>query len=152
MHYSFYRDTTASFTIDSTKLLITTEHTFYQHIISTGIECLYYKLKGVDNQGNESNPSEELAVIIISVNEQRRIMSDDRLYQNYPNLFNPSTKIGYRLKERGFAKLYVYDIKGELVSTLVNQFQEAGYYKVDINPSVHERQIANRFEVPMGKT
>jgi hypothetical protein len=52
------------------------------------------------------------------------------LYQNYPNPFNPSTKIGYKLKERGYVKLYVYDIKGELVSVLVNEVQEAGYYEV----------------------
>jgi hypothetical protein len=52
------------------------------------------------------------------------------LYQNYPNPFNPSTKIGYKLKERGYVKLYVYDIKGELVSVLVNEVQESGYYEV----------------------
>jgi hypothetical protein len=30
-------------------------------------------------------------------------------------------------------KLYVYDIKGELVETLVNRYQEAGYYEADFN-------------------
>jgi hypothetical protein len=58
------------------------------------------------------------------------------LYQNYPNPFNPSTKIGYKLKERGYVKLYVYDIKGELVTVLVNQTQEEGYYEVEFNAEV----------------
>ncbi|RKY97301.1 MAG: hypothetical protein DRQ13_04855, partial [Ignavibacteriae bacterium] len=62
-----------------------------------------------------------------------------RLYQNYPNPFNPSTTIGYKLKERGYVKLYVYDVKGELVSVLVNQTQEAGYYEVEFSD---ERQGA----------
>jgi hypothetical protein len=37
------------------------------------------------------------------------------------------------LKERGYVKLYVYDIKGELVAVLVNEVQEAGYYEVGFN-------------------
>ncbi|MBE0539410.1 MAG: hypothetical protein IH620_06830, partial [Ignavibacterium sp.] len=54
---------------------------------------------------------------------------------NYPNPFNPSTKIGYKLIERGYVKLMVYDIKGELVSVLVNKEQNAGYYEVDFSSS-----------------
>jgi competence CoiA-like predicted nuclease len=59
------------------------------------------------------------------------IISDYILYQNYPNPFNPTTKIAYRLKESGYVKLYVYDIKGELISILVNQQQLAGFYEVE---------------------
>ena len=33
-------------------------------------------------------------------------------------------------------KLYVYDIKGELVSVLVNETQEAGYYEVEFNAGI----------------
>jgi len=130
-HYNLYRDTVKNFTIDTTKLVASLQDTFYLHLIPAGIESLYFKLTGVDNQGNESNPSEELAIIITSVNEYPQTVSNYQLYQNYPNPFNPSTKISYKLKERGYVKLYVYDIKGELVSVLVNQNQEAGYYEVD---------------------
>jgi hypothetical protein len=65
------------------------------------------------------------------INNEQFTIDNYRLYQNYPNPFNPSTKIGYRLKERGYVKLYVYDIKGELVETLVNQWQGQGYHEVD---------------------
>jgi hypothetical protein len=58
-------------------------------------------------------------------------ISDFVLYQNYPNPFNPSTKIGYQLKQRAYVKLMVYDIKGELISVLVNKEQNAGYYEVE---------------------
>ena len=107
--------------------------TFYNHIIPTGVESLYFKITGVDNQGNESNPSEEVGVLITSVKDEWKPLNNYILYQNYPNPFNPSTKIGYKLKERGYVKLYVYDIKGELVSVLVNEVQEAGYYEVDFS-------------------
>jgi hypothetical protein len=130
-HYNLYRDTIANFALDTTKLIASLLDTFYLHLIPAGIESLYFKLTGVDNQGNESNPSEELAIIITSVNEYPQIISSYHLYQNYPNPFNPSTKIKYKLKEKGYVKLYVYDVKGELVSTLVNQYQDAGNYEVE---------------------
>jgi parallel beta-helix repeat protein len=132
-HYNLYRDTVKNFTIDSTKLVASLQDTFYLHIVPTGIESLYFKLTGVDNQGNESSPSEEVSVILVSVKEEWQAVNNFVLYQNYPNPFNPTTKIGYKLKERGYVKLYVYDVKGELVEVLVNQTQDAGYYEVEFN-------------------
>jgi len=140
-HYNLYRDTIANFAIDTTKLVASLQDTFYLHLIPAGIESLYFKLTGVDNQGNESNPSEELVIIITSVNEHLQIVSNYQLYQNFPNPFNPSTKISYRLRERGYVKLYVYDIKGELVSVLVNQVQDAGYYEVEFSGGNLNNQI-----------
>ena len=66
-----------------------------------------------------------------TINNEQFLINNYRLYQNYPNPFNPTTRIGYRLKQRGYVKLYVYDIKGELVETLVNQNQQAGYHEVN---------------------
>jgi len=68
----------------------------------------------------------------VSVEEKSDlVVSEYQLYQNYPNPFNPTTKIGYKLKDRGYVKLMVYDIKGERIAVLVNQEQEAGYYEVE---------------------
>jgi hypothetical protein len=134
-YYNLYRDTVKNFQIDTTKLVASIEDTLYLYLIPANIESLYFKVTAVDSQGNESNPSEELAVILTSVSEEHQTVSSYQLYQNYPNPFNPSTTIGYKLKERGYVKLYVYDIKGELVSVLVNQVQEAGYYEVQFNAS-----------------
>jgi hypothetical protein len=55
------------------------------------------------------------------------------LYQNYPNPFNPTTTISYRLKEKGFVKLNVYDITGKLIKTLVNQIKDPGSYETEFN-------------------
>jgi len=132
-YYNLYRDTTSNFQIDTTKLVASLTDTFYIHIIPQGVEKLYFKLTGVDNQGNESNPSEEVAVILVSVKNEWKPVNNYILYQNYPNPFNPTTKIGYKLKERGYVKLYVYDVKGELLEVLVNQTQESGYYEVEFN-------------------
>jgi hypothetical protein len=135
-HYNVYRDTTKNFEIDSTNLFVSTPVANLIDILPDYVEKIYYKITAVDNQDNESEPSEEVGFILTSITDHQQTISDYRLYQNYPNPFNPSTKINYRLKERGYVKLYVYDIKGELVSVLVNQTQEAGFYEVEFNSEV----------------
>jgi hypothetical protein len=141
-YYKIFYDTTKNFQIDSTKLISSQTDTFYYFVIPAGAESLYFKLTSVDNQGNESNPTEEVGVIVTSVKDEWKPVNNYILYQNYPNPFNPSTKIGYKLKERGYVKLYVYDVKGELVTVLVNQTQEAGYYEVEFSTEVGSGQSA----------
>ena len=147
-HYNIYRSTTANFIIDSTKLIGSTRDTNYVDILTQAYERLYYKITCVDKQGNQSMPSEELPVNFTSISEYPSEVRDYYLYQNYPNPFNPTTKIGYKLKDRGYVKLMVYDIKGERIAVLVNQEQEAGYYEVEFGvgnglPSVPDTGIAS---------
>jgi hypothetical protein len=115
-HYNVYRDTVANFTIDSTKLISSQTDTFYIQYPPYQSSRYVYKITCVDNQGNESLPSEELVINITSLtmNDYPMTINDYLLYQNYPNPFNPSTTIAYKLKERAYVKLMVYDIKGEL--------------------------------------
>ncbi len=55
------------------------------------------------------------------------------LYQNYPNPFNPSTVIKYEIPGAGKVELKIFDMLGAEVSTLVNKYQTAGYYQVELN-------------------
>jgi hypothetical protein len=154
-HYRIYRDTVTIVIYDSSKIVGETPDTvFYDNLPPVNHETrFYYVITAFDNQGNQSYPSEEIVVMITGLSEHPPIGYDGyRLMSNYPNPFNPSTVIPYRLKEAGYVKLYVYDVKGELVRVLVNEWQERGYYEALFNPTNAERQRANSFEVPMGKT
>jgi len=57
------------------------------------------------------------------------------LYRNYPNPFNPSTKIAYDLSKGANVSLKVFDITGKEVETLYNGYQQAGKYEATFNAS-----------------
>ena len=52
------------------------------------------------------------------------------LHQNFPNPFNPETTIKYSLKNSGFVELKIYNIKGQLVQTLVRDEQSVGNHSI----------------------
>jgi len=53
------------------------------------------------------------------------------LEQNFPNPFNPNTKIKYKLGSSQFVSLIVYDLLGKEVTTLVDDYKTPGTYTVD---------------------
>ncbi|MGE5412232.1 MAG: S8 family serine peptidase, partial [Clostridiales bacterium] len=58
-----------------------------------------------------------------------------KLYNNYPNPFNPATTITYLIPKTTFVELEIFDILGRKISTLVNKEQSAGKYSVLFNAS-----------------
>ncbi|MFN3693587.1 MAG: hypothetical protein ACK4UV_01150 [Ignavibacterium sp.] len=158
-HYRVFRSITSGFTADSATLIAATEDTFFVDKLNQEYERLYYKISCVDRQGNQSQPSEEIAIVFSSINNYPITINDYCLYQNYPNPFNPTTKIAYRLKEDGYVKLYVYNIKGEVVDILVNEHQEGGYYEVEFNTEelgqlasgfyIYQIMVRGRGEIPV---
>ncbi|MDX9925009.1 MAG: T9SS type A sorting domain-containing protein [Ignavibacteriaceae bacterium] len=55
------------------------------------------------------------------------------LSQNYPNPFNPNTTIKYQIAKAGMVQLKIFDLIGREVSTLVNEIQSHGNYKVNFD-------------------
>ena len=58
-----------------------------------------------------------------------------QLFQNFPNPFNPATRITYRLDRSGHIKLKIVNISGQVVDVLVNEFKPAGEYTVSWEPA-----------------
>lgn len=55
------------------------------------------------------------------------------LYQNYPNPFNPNTRITYKIAKPVNVSISIFNILGQKITTLVNQFQLPGEFQVDWN-------------------
>lgn len=57
------------------------------------------------------------------------------LLQNYPNPFNLITTISYELPKSAFVNLSIYNVKGQLVETIVNEHNNPGFYTIEWNTS-----------------
>jgi len=64
----------------------------------------------------------------IRINYNSKYQNQYCQLQNYPNPFNPSTKISWQVPVSGWQTLKVYDILGNEVATLVNEYRDAGSY------------------------
>jgi hypothetical protein len=57
-----------------------------------------------------------------------------RLFNNYPNPFNPSTVIKYEIARKSFVTVEIYDVLGNKVSSLENSIKDYGVHEVAFNP------------------
>jgi hypothetical protein len=94
---------------------------------------LKYRLKQIDSDGTNSY-SNEIEI------ELKSIPNEFALSQNYPNPFgkttnseNSSTKISWQSPVNSWQTLKVYDILGNEIATLVDEYKEAGKHQVDFS-------------------
>lgn len=89
----------------------------------------------------ELNSGEEITITDESINKLVVLSSElstpngYSLSQNYPNPFNPSTKIQFDIHYDSNVSLIIYNVLGELVTTLVDDHLIAGRYEYDFNAS-----------------
>jgi PKD repeat protein len=57
------------------------------------------------------------------------------LLQNFPNPFNPATRISFELSDPTYVRLEVFNVAGQRVATLVDEHCEAGLHSVEFNAS-----------------
>jgi hypothetical protein len=74
---------------------------------------------------------------LTDVSDTREIPADLKLYQNFPNPFNPSTVIEYALPASGHVNLAVFNTLGQSVATLVEETQSAGLHRVGFDARAH---------------
>ena len=78
-----------------------------------------YRLKQIDNDGAfKYSASTEVAIA--------GVPKELKLFSNYPNPFNPSTKVQFTVPENGNVRLRVYNVIGQEVATLFDGAAEAG--------------------------
>ncbi len=106
----------------------TNEMKYYSFTDRAGTGKYHYRLKQIDYNGSYEYFELTEEVII-------GIPYKYELSQNFPNPFNPSTKIYYTIPNNEHITLKVYDITGRLVKTLVNVSQSTGYYEINFDAS-----------------
>ncbi|MBN2425407.1 MAG: T9SS type A sorting domain-containing protein [Calditrichaceae bacterium] len=62
--------------------------------------------------------------------ERNNMPEDYLLFQNYPNPFNSSTIIEYKIPDKGYVSLKIYDLLGHEIATLVNEVKSKGVYQI----------------------
>jgi len=101
------------------------DYSFEDNALPDNANTIYYRLKQIDNDGQY----EYSEIIEVSFNKPM----DFSLNQNFPNPFNPETKISWQSQVDSWQKLKIFDILGNEVATLVDEFKPAGYYEINFN-------------------
>ncbi len=63
----------------------------------------------------------------------KEVIKAFKLFQNFPNPFNPITTINYQLPKAAHVKIKIYDTLGKLVKILVDEYKSAGKYSVEFS-------------------
>jgi len=102
----------------------TTEQQSYQFTDNYSVTSSQYRLKQIDFNG----ASEFSSILTVSI-----LPAELKLLGNYPNPFNPSTKIEFALPESGDVTLNIFNILGQKVATPFNGKLEAGVQSLPFN-------------------
>ncbi len=68
-----------------------------------------------------------------------------KLYQNFPNPFNPATSIQYAIGSKQLITLKIYDILGNEIVTLINEIQSPGEYTIEFNADKYKLSSGTYF-------
>ena len=114
-------------------------------IFNPTIEKLYYQITNADSltrgtytvtviatdfSNNVKIETFSFFVDIVGINDIARMPKQFNVYQNYPNPFNPSTTIKYTTPKSGNVEINIYDVGGNYICTLENNYLPAGTYEV----------------------
>jgi len=107
---------------------------------TTSLSAYNYSDKNINNPGKYSYRLKQVdfdGTFEYSNTVEAEILTPNKynLAQNFPNPFNPSTKISYSIPQAGEVSINIYSVVGELITTLVNTKQEAGTYEVEFDAS-----------------
>jgi len=75
----------------------------------------------------------DTTLVGVEYRDEEIIPANFNLYQNYPNPFNPSTKISWQTPEGSWQTLKVYDVLGNEIATLINEYRPSGNYEIEFD-------------------
>ncbi len=135
--YLIHRDTVSGFEPGESNLIAEPESSqFVDGYVEFG-QTYYYRIASLDNQGNLSDYSVELAVEMTGIWDDGDIELPriTAIESNYPNPFNSQTTIVYSVADLGPVPaqidIDIYDVLGRKLRTLVNELKEVGVHRVE---------------------
>jgi len=131
-HYAVYRGTSVDFVPGLSNIVASPKDTTCFDGDWRWDTGYYYKVSALDIHGNESDFA-LLEPIDVTGDDTPKAPEASYLAQNFPNPFNPTTRIAFGLNRQGSASLRVYDAAGRLVRTLMDRDLKAGRYEVAWN-------------------
>ncbi|MBN2000082.1 T9SS type A sorting domain-containing protein [candidate division KSB1 bacterium] len=78
--------------------------------------------------------SGKLEIFTAVVSEDKTFPSPISLSENYPNPFNPTTRIEYEISNISMVTINIYNMLGEKIETLIHEQQFAGKHWIDFHP------------------
>ncbi len=103
----------------------------YAYALDIGYDYSIYAVGG-----NTLGNTIQILQTLTSISGKQNIVSNSYwLSDNYPNPFNPVTKIDFEIPKQGFISLKVFDLLGKEVKSLVNEVKAPGIYTVQFNGS-----------------
>jgi len=103
-----------------------------------GSHPVKYRIRAINNINKTSLPSLSVTTDVRGYYLDKKFSNTSdlvkfKLFDNYPNPFNPTTKISWQSPVNGQQTLKVYDVLGREVATLVDEYREAGSYEVEFD-------------------
>jgi hypothetical protein len=93
--------------------------------------CYRYSSEYPGLDGKDLTPGEPIELYTpLAVNDESGKITNFKLYDNYPNPFNPTTAISYSLDKDGDVLINIYDISGKLITALQNEYQTQGEHSI----------------------
>lgn len=104
------------------------DYSFIDEFDNISVDTLAYRLKQIDFDGRPTFSNE----LILAT---RKSPADYKLFDNFPNPFNPTTTIAWESAVSGLQTIRIYDMLGQEVTTVINEYKSAGKYETEFNAS-----------------
>ena len=87
----------------------------------------FYRVSAYLGYWTDQSNTTSIILGSLDINEDQPLAESYQVYQNFPNPFNPTTTISYKLPKDSHVQITIYDMMGRLVKNLISGYHISGY-------------------------
>ena len=87
----------------------------------------FYRVSAYVGYWTDQSNTTSIILGSLDINKDQPLAEGYKVYQNFPNPFNPTTTISYKLPKDSHVKVTIYDMMGRLVKNLISGYHISGY-------------------------